>query len=68
MALWLCLFEGPPPSDDGGRLFELIIHRLPQLDYSRLISAATTRGLTFPKNESSGPDEGNASGIPRVWG
>jgi hypothetical protein len=69
MALWSCLFEGPPPSDDGGQLFGLIIDRLPQLDYSRLIGAATARDLTFPKNESSGPsDEGNVSGTPRVWG
>jgi hypothetical protein len=49
--LWRELYDEPPPSvEDAGDMLELMLSRLPTVDYERLASPFLRRGgLSFPR-------------------
>jgi hypothetical protein len=55
--LWRELYDEPPPAmDDPGDMLELMLSRLPTVDYDRLASAGLRRGgLSFPKRGTAAP-------------
>ena len=50
-ALWRELYDEPAPATaDGGEMLEIMLRRLPAIDYDRLASPYLRRGaLTYPK-------------------
>jgi hypothetical protein len=53
IALWLAMFDAPPPEEtDGCVMLDMIVRRLEAKDYVRLYAADSARGLTWPRPEN----------------